>query len=89
MLKYRAKYAGMVAGVAAPIYFLIQLILGSDASPALVRTLWFFLVIFLVCLAVKWEGDRSRPETSPGEEAAADRPTDGGTPSGPPGPASP
>jgi hypothetical protein len=55
MLKYRAKYAAIVAGVSAPLYFVVQLIFGADASPALIRTLWFFLVVFLVCLAIKWE----------------------------------
>lgn len=61
MLKYRAKYAAIIAGVSAPIYFLIQLIFGSDAGPSLVRTLWFFLVVFLACLAVKWEAKTPSP----------------------------
>jgi nitrate/nitrite transporter NarK len=55
MVKQRAKYAAMIAGVAAPIYLVVQLIFGADAGPALVRCLWFFLFVFLVCLAINWE----------------------------------
>jgi hypothetical protein len=61
VLKYRTKYAAMVAAVSAPVYLVIQLIFGSDATPSLVRSLWFFLVVFLVCLAVKWEAKADAP----------------------------
>ena len=67
MLKYRAKYAAIVAGASAPIYLVIQLIFGADARPSLVRALWFFLVVFLVCLAIKWERMDS-PERATTEE---------------------
>ena len=54
----------MVAGAAAPVYLVIQLILGSNTGQAVVRALWFLLIVFLVSLAVKWEKDApaSHPE---------------------------
>lgn len=73
MLKGRAKYAAIVAAVSAPVYLLIQLLFGSDAGPSLVRTLWFFLLVFLVSLAVRWE-QRSAPQTSNEEGSAAEGP---------------
>lgn len=69
MLKYRAKYAAIIVGVSAPVYFVIQLIVGADAGASLVRTLWFVLVVGLVCLAVKWEA-----KTQPSPEASEESP---------------
>jgi hypothetical protein len=55
MSKGRARFAALLAGVAAPIYFLIQLLLGAEAGDAAIRAILFFLLLFLVSLAINWE----------------------------------
>jgi hypothetical protein len=66
----RVKFAALLAGLSAPLYFVIQLVFGSGAGAAARRSLFFLVVIFLVSLAIDWDR-RARSDSSeavPAEE---------------------
>lgn len=65
MGKGRARFAALLAGIATPIYFVIQLLLGADVGDSAIRAVIFFAVLFIVSYAIDWE-KRARPsdETS-------------------------
>ena len=63
MVKGRARFAALLAGVAAPVYFLIQLLLGGDVGDSAIRAVIFFAVLFLVSLAIDWD-KRARGEAA-------------------------
>ena len=68
-MRGRAKFAALLAGVAAPVYFLIQLLLGADAGDSAIRAVIFFVVLFLVSLAIDWDkrarGEDARRDAGP------------------------
>jgi hypothetical protein len=68
MLKGRARFAALLAGVSAPIYFLIQLLFGAEAGDAAIRAGIFLALIFLVALAINWE----KKAVSPRHESPPD-----------------
>jgi hypothetical protein len=71
MLARRAKFAALLSGASAPIYFVIQLLFGADLVDSLIRALWFFLLLFLVSLAIDWDKKGAgRPEEPPSQDSS-------------------
>jgi hypothetical protein len=70
----RFLFALLLAGSSAPVYFVIQLILGADPVDSLIRSFWFLLVIFAVGVAIDWN-KRSRPRKKDASEETDERET--------------
>ena len=66
-IKYRAKFAAILAALSTVVYFIIQLVLGADAGEGLLRCIFFFFVIFIAGLVPKWEtmGGAEHPRPPP------------------------
>ena len=66
-IKYRAKFAAILAAMATVVYFVLQLLFGADAGEGLVRCIFFFVVIFVAGLVPKWEtmGGAEHPRPPP------------------------
>jgi multisubunit Na+/H+ antiporter MnhB subunit len=76
MPKGRARFAAVLAGSATVFYFVVQLIFGADAGEAVVRSLIFAVVIFLVSLAIDWEKRaKPKPQNEPTTELPPDQPS--------------